>query len=140
MSSTANRKSNGFRKSLKPGEVTGEQYSWASFLPYTVKIGDGKWDTWALMSVGMFALAVVCSRFSSSAYAYLAMALLIASLVTSFLAVKQIRNARNTYGVSLEKARQAAPRGWVLSIAVLALSILNIVEAVIVFIRYAALL
>lgn len=107
----------GLNASPTPTGPSGEQYSWASFLPYTIKIGDGMWDTWTLISAGLTVLGFVVPMVNL----FLGDLLSALAFVAALLATIQIHRARNAYSPneSNQSVKNRAPRGWVISIVLL---------------------
>lgn len=113
---------------LNADGLYGEQYDWASFLPYTVKLGEGQWNTWMLISVGVYILNWFVVWISVA----LSNLLIIVMFATAILAVVQIYQARQAYKEtgSTTDIKLVVPRGWVLSIISLAFSALMVLDLI----------
>ncbi|KAB5607646.1 hypothetical protein [Bifidobacterium jacchi] len=113
---------------------TGEQYLWASFLPYTVEFRGDQWCTWTIIALWSAVAYGVFNAFAGAIMTFDNMGLIIflvflLSVVicgSAALATFQLYKSRSEAYHSGLDPKTAAPRGWVLSIILTLIGALSV--------------
>lgn len=114
---------------------TGEQYSWASFLPYTVEFRGDQWCTWTIIALWSAVAYGVLDAFSGALVTLENMGLIIFLIfllsvvicATAALGTFQVHQARSAARTAGLDPKTAAPRGWVLSIALTVIGAISVI-------------
>lgn len=126
---------NGLNNPTGPSkQKTGEQYSWASSLPYTVKFRGDQWCTWTIIALWGAVAYGVLDAFAGAIMTFDNMGLIfflifLLSVVicgSAALATFQLHKARSAARHSGLDPKTAAPRGWVLSIILTLIGALSV--------------
>ena len=102
----------------------GEQYSWASFLPYTVEFRGDQWCTWSVIAMwsavayGVFDVIAAATLTLGNMGFIIFLTFLITAFIfaTAALGTFQLHKARGVARTAGLDPKTAAPRGWVVSI------------------------
>lgn len=113
---------------------TGEQYPWASFLPYTVGFRGDQWCTWTIIALwsavaygAVDAASAVILSLDNMGTVILVIFLVSAVVcVSASLATFQLHKARGEARAAGLDPRTAVPRGWAISIALTAMGALSV--------------